>query len=226
VGGIGQCLDQASKIIQEVKEMTEPDMTTNNNKEDPEQPISSRRRKALRQLASELFQQTNSAGLYVPIQLYGDMGLYESSPRHPMASLRGDAFHQLGKLVDETALHVCLVLWALGEMDLEDEAGLRPAAVKQLKAASKVALSIAGVLSGPRQTYKSSDTQEALSNLNPICFCVKMDETPLSTKDTKLQLKETCVASLETGKAFMEQVGNLLQALLVYNVLSDLTSGQ
>jgi hypothetical protein len=111
-------------------------------------------------------------------------------------------------------------------MDLGDKAGLTPVAVKQLKATLKVALSIAGMLSGPRQTYKSSDTQEALSNLNPICFCVKMDETPLSTKDTKLQLKETCVASLETGKAFMEQVGNLLQALLVYNVLSDLTSGQ
>jgi hypothetical protein len=46
--------------------------------------------------------------------------------------------------VDETALHVCLVLWALGEMDLEDEARLRQAAAKQLKGAAKVALSIAG----------------------------------------------------------------------------------
>jgi hypothetical protein len=75
--------------------------------------------------------------------------------------------------------------------------------------------------------YKSPDRREAWSNLNPaMLFCVRTDETILSTKGAKSQLEKTGMASLETGKAFKEQVGKSLQALLVYNVLSDLTLGQ
>jgi hypothetical protein len=121
---------------------------------------------------------------------------------------------KLGKSIDESAFHVCFVLWALGEMDLED-ADLRQAAVTQLETTAKVALSTAIVLACPRKTYKSQDARERM--LNPLIFGCQDWRSPAINQGGKGTTRRGA-GQLSRDLSFN---GNKLHALLVYNILSD-----
>ncbi|CAB9509421.1 expressed unknown protein [Seminavis robusta] len=195
MGGVAGCLKGAADLVRGSQPEKEPNEEAKDDDNDapaeepPTQPPSAK--ETFRSMATTLMQQTSFAGLYVPISLYGDMGVYESSLFFPHLSLRADSFQKLGRQLDRTVYHVALVLWALGEavehLDKEDDTEqgsieanqlLRKATAAQLDAAAGLANSISLVLQCPRKTYQ---------------------RTPIETKPATASLRESTLGTSTAG---------------------------
>ena len=226
MGGVSECLTLAASILRK-KECTKSE--SKDQKEESQKG-------ALQSMADSLLQQTSYAGLYTPISLYGDMGIYETSVFYPTLSLPADSFHKLGKYVDQTVYHVAIVVWALGEIvDEVEDGALLAATAKQLEAAGDLASAIAAVVECPRKSYRqqpiSDSRMEAMKEsivTHPKLFDVPATEIISHGEAKDLACKATENAK-KTAKHLHDTIDastNRLHALLLLTVTSDLTEGQ
>jgi len=222
--GVSDCLDSAASILRAKGESG----VGGGGKGD--------QRRVFRSMANSLLQQTNYAGLYTPISLYGDMGTYEMSIFHPFSSLPADSFHRLGRYVDQTVYHVAIVLWAMGEIvDEVDDEELLVATAKQLEAAGNLASAISMVLECPRKSYRMQPVTGGLEALkeslvtDPKWFDVpstKICHAHSKTKQLAKAATESAERAADEFVAALGSSGNRFHALLLSSIVSDLIEGR
>ena len=231
MGGVSDCLKAASSAL--AAKRASSDAESNGGAGERQR---GGLKATLRSTANSLLEQTNFAGLYTPISLYGGMGIYETSISYPASSLAADSFEQLGKYVDQTVYHVAMALWALGEViDEVDDEELLAAAARQLEAAGDLASATAAVLECPRKSYRQQPLEERFDALkesiatNPKLFDVAALEEYHTHSEAKELVEEALSNAKKAATELQETVdasSNRLDAALLLACVSDLTEGQ
>lgn len=219
LAGIDQVLSAASKTIESLHNDLNKTATTKEYSD------------SLRQLSKSLFEQTNSAGLQIPVSLYGDQGLYEMSLLYPLCSLDGDCPNKLERVLDETSFHVAIVLWALGcDQVLEAMVGneaLRQALVDYLQACADLAGASASVMACPRKNWslQKTDCRESITtNLRLFGSIGRAASAAVARRDLDVA-RERCRKTSVTLEECTIDTESIFNGLLLWEVVKDLSYG-
>ena len=182
-----------------------------------------------------ILKMTNSAGLKVPVSLYGEQGLFQWHVLYPLASLGRMQPERLGRLLDQTAFHTALILFALSKdkvLDsLRQDAGLLDAVVQLLRAASAVLQASAVAIQRDRCSwnYPQDDWREKVRLLWPFVMnatAAQNDDVGTTTARRKFETtSEQLTACTESFHQALEQSLNASGAAIVRAAFQDYTSG-